>query len=406
MDSLTNGIGSLLLDPKYSDLEIRCDGKTFRVHRAIVCSKSKVLAEECDGVGEVSTSYEKRIRQKLTSSLRNGQQWVVEHAVFDPSTFERMLQFIYCGDYDVKVVVASVQANGAKAGAKDGTATTKPDSYAVKPISRSPRDSPMIAHAFVSAIAKYYKLPALKVLAEKKYTKAKAAMTANEFLELARLLSSHKDDWNRELLAILMDEHVDWLSAESFTSVLAADTVLRDFAAVAIPAAFKCLARKASECETKTNTQSAANDALLTDLDKANDDLTKANTIVRELNTQARVLRADVEGLECKNLALQVEIRRTNDAARDTRQKTRTDVKATNEEKEKIKTETARADKAAEIIVQIHSMVNGYDGCRNCGLAFVARLAKDDRIRKGKSLRGYIVCCRDCGQKQYGKKIE
>ena len=49
MESLAKGIGSLLRDPKYSDLEIRCEGRTYYVHRAIMCSRSQVLAKECDG---------------------------------------------------------------------------------------------------------------------------------------------------------------------------------------------------------------------------------------------------------------------------------------------------------------------------------------------------------------------
>lgn len=36
-------------NPKYSDLEIRCDGRVFKLHRAIVCTMSKTLTKECDG---------------------------------------------------------------------------------------------------------------------------------------------------------------------------------------------------------------------------------------------------------------------------------------------------------------------------------------------------------------------
>lgn len=42
-------MSALLNDSKYADLEIRCDGKTFKVHRAIVCPRSKVLDIECSG---------------------------------------------------------------------------------------------------------------------------------------------------------------------------------------------------------------------------------------------------------------------------------------------------------------------------------------------------------------------
>ena len=41
-------IADFFSDPKYSDVEIRCEGKSFQVHRNVVCSLSKVLAKECD----------------------------------------------------------------------------------------------------------------------------------------------------------------------------------------------------------------------------------------------------------------------------------------------------------------------------------------------------------------------
>lgn len=49
MESVTADFASLLTDPKYSDLEIRCEDRKFPVHRAIVCCTSIVLARECDG---------------------------------------------------------------------------------------------------------------------------------------------------------------------------------------------------------------------------------------------------------------------------------------------------------------------------------------------------------------------
>lgn len=40
--------GSLLIDPKWADLEIRCHGRTYLAHRAIVCTASKVFDRQCD----------------------------------------------------------------------------------------------------------------------------------------------------------------------------------------------------------------------------------------------------------------------------------------------------------------------------------------------------------------------
>lgn len=49
MAAPASSVGALLNDPKYADLEIRCDGKSFKLHRAIVCPRSKVLDIECSG---------------------------------------------------------------------------------------------------------------------------------------------------------------------------------------------------------------------------------------------------------------------------------------------------------------------------------------------------------------------
>lgn len=56
--SLLRGLhfDSLLDDPKYSDLTIHCDGRTFRVHKVIICLQSKPLAAHVDNPFLVSSS--------------------------------------------------------------------------------------------------------------------------------------------------------------------------------------------------------------------------------------------------------------------------------------------------------------------------------------------------------------
>ena len=80
--SLHEGIRSLLGSEKYSDLTVTTQNSSFKVHRAIVCSQSKVLAAMCDS----------GFKESSTSILR------LEHD--DPVTVERMLQFLYIGNYD------------------------------------------------------------------------------------------------------------------------------------------------------------------------------------------------------------------------------------------------------------------------------------------------------------------
>lgn len=44
---------SLLRSEKYSDITIRCQGTTFKLHCAIVCTRSPVLAKRVDGMSKV-----------------------------------------------------------------------------------------------------------------------------------------------------------------------------------------------------------------------------------------------------------------------------------------------------------------------------------------------------------------
>lgn len=54
MDPFMQGLGELLRSGDYSDLEIKCGAETFKVHRAIVCTRSDVLARQCKGGFKVS----------------------------------------------------------------------------------------------------------------------------------------------------------------------------------------------------------------------------------------------------------------------------------------------------------------------------------------------------------------
>ena len=48
-------ISQLRATQKYSDLTLVCEEQEFKVHKAIVCSQSPVLAAACDGDFKVSS---------------------------------------------------------------------------------------------------------------------------------------------------------------------------------------------------------------------------------------------------------------------------------------------------------------------------------------------------------------
>jgi hypothetical protein len=43
-----NHNGPLLLEPDYSDLVVVCKGRSYHLHRNVVCRKSAIFARECE----------------------------------------------------------------------------------------------------------------------------------------------------------------------------------------------------------------------------------------------------------------------------------------------------------------------------------------------------------------------
>jgi hypothetical protein len=115
-------IAKLFRDTKYADSIIECDGQLLFCHRAIVCCRSEVLAVEFDDECQVCllSESERDVRGVTREQGTDGKP--IPHNLFDYSTLERMLQFIYEGDYTVSAV--SLQPETADT---NGTAATNED---------------------------------------------------------------------------------------------------------------------------------------------------------------------------------------------------------------------------------------------------------------------------------------
>jgi hypothetical protein len=72
----------LLSSEKYSDLTIKCRGREFKVHKAILCPQSEVISTQCD------------------IDMRERRTGVIEHEEFDDDTMKRMIAFAYKKEYD------------------------------------------------------------------------------------------------------------------------------------------------------------------------------------------------------------------------------------------------------------------------------------------------------------------
>lgn len=127
-NGLLEGTANLLISEKYSDLTIITQTRSFKVHRAVVCTQSKVLAAMSDS----------GFKETSTSTLR------LEHD--DPAAVERMIKFLYTGNYD--------QEN---------------DEFATDQNGEPSHDLTLMANALVYSIADKYDIDRLKAFARSRF---------------------------------------------------------------------------------------------------------------------------------------------------------------------------------------------------------------------------------------------
>ena len=176
---LVEGTISLLHSQRYSDLTITTNARSFKLHKAIVCTQSKVLAAMSDsGFKETSTS---------TLVLEDD----------DPATVERMITFLYAGTYD-----DGNPATSSVVGAADPCVVGKI----------------MMANTRVYAIAEKYDIGPLKWLASDKFREVGYcdAWKCENFSNVVLEVFNSTPDWDvllRGVVSHICARHVDDLLA-------------------------------------------------------------------------------------------------------------------------------------------------------------------------------------------------
>ncbi|CAK4033961.1 BTB POZ domain-containing [Lecanosticta acicola] len=270
----------LLDDPKYSDLEIVCDGHVFRVHRNVVCSQSRVLERECDGNFQEANSRR------------------IEHTVFDAYAVDRMLQFLYREDY-----VLSTELVGAAV--PDQTCQTTndapPDAERNMEIDdRGSADglcmdlSPFSCHVYVYAIADYYEIPALQALALQKFAWERSKIEGVSPLELLQIASVMYTNTNSDasrlrgqLLSMAYEHPGASFNNEHFLSHIQQRPELQAFCA-------DLLAHSAQKFQAKRSELRTLNRQL-------NNDLTAAQDKAKKLKSDLKKADARVSDLKARN---------------------------------------------------------------------------------------------------------
>ncbi|MCJ1282827.1 hypothetical protein MMC26_002153 [Xylographa opegraphella] len=179
---LVDSLAGVKRTSKYSDLVIRCHEREWKVHRVVICPRSKFFEIACDGDFKES---------------KTGQINLVDD---DPDVVDHMIDYLYRMDYDDK-------PNAAKA---------------------YPSDGPLVTNANVYAIADKYEIWSLKNAAKWKTEEAlKTDWNHDSFLsslDIVRTATPQSDRGLRDLFIPVIAAHKDYFRKnEAFMDYLRAN---------------------------------------------------------------------------------------------------------------------------------------------------------------------------------------
>lgn len=195
--SLGRGIASLLNSDKYSDLTITTQKTSFKVHKAVICTQSKVLAAMSDaGFKETSTAI-----------------LPLHHD--SPEAIECMVTFLYTGDYDGSVIVSN-------------------DSHD-EPVSLMER---FRQDAIVYSLADKYDIPDLKLHARAKFEAkalgAKPSELRNNFHRVVEEVFDTTPDTDKDLRGVVIRFCVDRITVRNLLTLDAWTDLLAHNGAIAL----------------------------------------------------------------------------------------------------------------------------------------------------------------------------
>ncbi|KAK1820317.1 hypothetical protein LTR12_005324 [Friedmanniomyces endolithicus] len=295
MNNLIREMGSLLREPKFWDLEIQCEGRSYYVHRLIVCSNSPVLARECEAQVQHNTSRF-ACNERRSSDAQDSGNVVIEQNMLDGLTLERMLLFMYQGDYTVNVLGVDARdepaATEEPAEARSSPSDEHPPHPALpaeelvseaskkyvaphsRPLHTDKKSDPAttalvrtedsdpaatalvrieerrtisfesaVAHLQVYAIASMYEVPHLQDLACQKFKEQLEAVRPETFAKIARAVYTHiaieGDVLSSEVSSVALERMDELMDSSVFVQTLLGDPELQVLAGLLVPAVLK-----------------------------------------------------------------------------------------------------------------------------------------------------------------------
>ncbi|KAH8807751.1 BTB/POZ protein [Xylogone sp. PMI_703] len=161
----------LLSSAEYSDLTLKCQGEIFKVHKAVVCFQSPVLAAA------------------LRGDFKEAKTNMIDIASFDVRTTRCMVEFMYTGDYQIRKskmrTDEDLQAIEKKFPFLLGESDKDDADSQLAATSRD--ENTLLDHVHVHAIAEYYDISQLKQLSTSKIQLLlKVDWSADEFQDAVK----------------------------------------------------------------------------------------------------------------------------------------------------------------------------------------------------------------------------
>ncbi|EHK24280.1 uncharacterized protein TRIVIDRAFT_54366 [Trichoderma virens Gv29-8] len=165
----------MLRSGQFSDLTLVCQGKEFKIHKVVACPQSPVFSAAVSG------------------EFKESQTGVIEIELFDSETVRRMVEFLYTGNYDCN----------------------QPQE----------QNTDTLTHVRVNAIADYYGIHRLTLLANQKIQQVyQDKWNAKAFLASTReALDNTGDKKLHSVMALLAAQHLEELMASSKMADLVGD---------------------------------------------------------------------------------------------------------------------------------------------------------------------------------------
>lgn len=145
----------------------------------------------------------------------------VEHTSFEPLVLERILLFMYTGDYVLPTSVQEIAAN--KNRNTLGAPATPSDTSVTEGASKSNAGVSghvlLLTHVHTYFAAHYYEISDLQALASEGFRDSDPAITIEAFLHIGKAVyqgTKSDDPLRQELVYKLVNKHPEWLMERHF----------------------------------------------------------------------------------------------------------------------------------------------------------------------------------------------